>query len=266
MADQRKLAWRAFGATDVGQRRISNEDALALDVDAGIFVVADGMGGHAAGEIASREAVDTVLSMLRRELATFRDLAQEPPDDALVHRAQRAVEAAVQAATYMVYALAETDPDQRGMGTTVSTLIILGRVGIIGQVGDSRTYRMREGRAVQLSEDHTLVAWQVKQGIITAEEAERSPHRNVITRAVGSRDYVQVDTVAFGLAPGDTFLLCSDGLHGYVRDDELPAILEQSPDAAVTELIGLANARGGRDNITAIVVAIDDAIDGATER
>ncbi len=257
MEGGRKLSLHAFGGTDVGQRRLSNEDAFGIDLDAGIFVVADGMGGHAAGEIASREAVDTVLSMLRRDVDEFHALANGSVSDALVHRAQRAVEAAVQAATYMVYALAETDPEQRGMGTTVSALMILGNVGITGQVGDSRIYRARGAEVTRLTEDHTLVAWQVKQGILTPEEAERSPHRNVITRAVGSRDYVQVDTVAFGLAPGDTFLLCSDGLHGYVEDRELPTILADEPRAAVVELIGMANKRGGRDNITAIVVSID---------
>jgi protein phosphatase len=253
MAAAPKLTRTAFGDTDVGRRRVSNEDAFGLDVEAGVFVVADGMGGHAA----SREAVDTVLSMMRKDLPTFREIESAGRTDDIVRRAKRSVEAAMQAATYMVFALAETDPDQRGMGTTLSTLLVAGDVGITGQVGDSRIYRIRNGEVTRLTEDHTLVAWQIKQGIISPQEAERSPHRNVITRAVGSRDYVQVDTHVFDLEPGDRFLLCSDGLHGYLHDDEIPGMLARPTADAVQELIVLANSRGGRDNITAIVVAID---------
>jgi serine/threonine protein phosphatase PrpC len=251
------LSRTAFGSTDVGRRRISNEDAFGLDVSAGIFVVADGMGGHAAGEVASREAVDTVLSMLRRDLPTFRDIEGGARSEENLRRAKRAVEAAMQAATYMVFALAETDPDQRGMGTTLSTLLVAGDVGITGQVGDSRIYRVRANEVTRLTEDHTLVAWQIKQGIISPQEAERSPHRNVITRAVGSRDYVQVDTHVFDLVSGDRFLLCSDGLHGYLQDEEIPRLLASPSPEMVQSLIDLANSRGGRDNITAIVVSID---------
>ena len=257
MAAAPKLTRSAFGDTDVGRRRVSNEDAFGLDVEAGVFVVADGMGGHAAGEVASREAVDTVLSMMRKDLPTFREIEGGGRSEDTVRRAKRSVEAAMQAATYMVFALAETDPDQRGMGTTLSTLLVAGDVGITGQVGDSRIYRIRKNEVTRLTEDHTLVAWQIKQGIISPQEAERSPHRNVITRAVGSRDYVQVDTHVFDLEPGDRFLLCSDGLHGYLHDDEIPDLLARPTADAVQELIVLANSRGGRDNITAIVVAID---------
>jgi protein phosphatase len=247
----------AFGDTHVGRRRVSNEDAFGLDADAGFFVVADGMGGHAAGEVASREAVDTVLAMLRRDVQTFRAIEAGERSEDNVRRAKRAVEAAMQAATYMVFAIAETDPEHRGMGTTLSTLLVAGNLGITGQVGDSRIYRVRGSEVTRLTEDHTLVAWQIKQGIISPQEAERSPHRNVITRAVGSRDYVQVDTHVFDLVPGDRFLLCSDGLHGYLDDAEIPPMLAKTPSDAVRDLIALANQRGGRDNITAIVVSVD---------
>ncbi len=245
----------AFGSTDIGRRRVSNEDAYGLDLDLGAFVVADGMGGHAAGEVASREAIDTVLGMLRRDAATIAALAQGGVDN--IRKAQRAVEAAMQAATYMIFALAESDPEHRGMGTTLSTLLISGGYGITGQVGDSRIYRVRGGHVSRMTEDHTLVAWQIKQGIISEQEAERSPHKNVITRAVGSRDYVQVDTMVFNLEPGDRYLVCSDGLHGYLQDEELHAYMSKRPEQAVDELIALANQRGGRDNITAIVVGVD---------
>jgi protein phosphatase len=143
------------------------------------------------------------------------------------------------------------------MGTTVSALLVTDSHAVIAQVGDSRIYLMREGVVYQLTEDHTLVAWQVKQGIISEAEAALSPHKNVITRAVGSRDYVQVDTQTIEVGPGDRFLVCSDGLHGYLQDPEIGPILELGAQAAVARLVDLANSRGGRDNITAVVVEID---------
>lgn len=245
----------AHAQTDIGRRRAANEDAYGLDEELGLYVVADGMGGHAAGEIASREAVDAVLANARREAATFRAIAAGDRDPATIRRALRALEAAVQAATYLIFAIAENQPDQKGMGTTVSALLLAGELGLTAQVGDSRVYLVRQNETTRLTEDHTLVAWQIKRGIISAAEAERSPHRNVITRAVGSRDYVQVDTGVFDVAPGDRFLVCSDGLHGYLQDAEIAPILAAPPGDAAAHLIRLANERGGRDNITAIVVA-----------
>lgn len=248
----------AYGHTDIGRRRASNEDAYGFDDDLGLYVVADGMGGHAAGEVASREAVDTVIANVRREAATIRAITAGDRDEATVRRGLRAVEAAVQAATYLIFAIAENQPDQRGMGTTVSALLLAGELGLTAQVGDSRVYQTRDEQTTRLTEDHTLVAWQIKQGIISPEEAERSPHKNVITRAVGSREYVQVDTRVFDVRAGDRYLICSDGLHGYLDDRELAPILALTPETAVKRLINIANERGGRDNITAIVVAIPE--------
>src|SRR5262249_44154099 len=128
---------------------------------------------------------------------------------------------------------------------------------VTAQVGDSRVYRVRGDGVEQLTEDHTLIAWQLKQGLITPQEAKKSPHRNVITRAVGNRDYVQVDTGLVNLQPGDRFLLCSDGLHGYLREQDIAPIVKQGSELAVKRFIELANERGGKDNITAILVEID---------
>lgn len=244
------------GLTDIGRRRMSNEDAFLLDNDLGLYVVADGMGGHAAGEVASREAVDTVMGMVRRGYQAVDRFVEEGPNGDNVRAVQRLLESAVQAATYMVFAIAENDPDQRGMGTTVSALLLMETHAVVAQVGDSRIYLVRHGGVYQLTEDHTLVAWQVKQGIISEAEAEMSPHKNVITRAVGSRDYVQVDTQTIEVGPGDVFLLCSDGLHGYLKDEEILDALLAGPEAAVSRLVDMANARGGRDNITAVVVEV----------
>jgi len=244
------------GLTDVGRRRIANEDAFLVDDGLGLYVVADGMGGHAAGEVASHEAVDTVHGMVKRGRDALDAIAAGDLSETAVHRAIRVIESAVQAATYMVFAIAQNEPEQQGMGTTLSALALVGNHGVTAQVGDSRVYLVRDGRAQALTEDHTLVAWQLKQGIISAEEALVSPHKNVITRAVGSRDYVQVDTGFFDVQPGDTFLLCSDGLHGYLDDDEIPQIIDLGATIAVRRFIELANERGGRDNITAVVVEV----------
>jgi serine/threonine protein phosphatase PrpC len=244
------------GLSDIGRRRMSNEDAFVIDDDMGLYVVADGMGGHAAGEIASREAVEQISSMVRRDYDRVEKFIHEGPTASNVRAVQRLVESAIQMATYMVFAIAENDPNQKGMGTTVSVLLLMGRHAVLGQVGDSRIYLVRSDHAYQLTEDHTLVAWQLKQGIISEAEAALSPHKNVITRAVGSRDYVQVDTQTLEIGPGDRFLLCSDGLHGYVEREELPEILGLDLDTAVPRLIDLANARGGRDNITAVAVEL----------
>ncbi len=244
------------GLTDVGRRRAVNQDAFFLDDRLGLYVVADGMGGHAAGEIASAEAVDTVHGMVKRNVGVLEQLAAGETSEDIMRQAIRTLESAVQAATYMVFGLAQADPERQGMGTTLSALAVCGRYCIVAQVGDSRIYLVREGEATPLTEDHTLVAWQLKQGIITEDEARVSPHRNVITRAVGSRDYVQVDTRFFEARSGDAFLLCSDGLHGYLKDEEIAPIVELGAAPAVKRFIQIANQRGGKDNITAVVVEL----------
>jgi serine/threonine protein phosphatase PrpC len=242
---------RSFAATDVGRHRRSNEDACFRDDDIRLWVVADGMGGHAAGEVASNEAVDAIHGMVKRGVLQPGD---EPLDEA---RACRLLEGAIQSATYLLVAIAEFERDKKGMGTTISAALLVGGSLVIGQVGDSRVYQIRGGTAAQITEDHTLIAWQIKQGIISADEAKVSPHRNVITRAVGNREYVEVDTLVVPTQPGDRYLLCSDGLHGYFEDTrEIAAVAALGGEAAVQRFMALANERGGRDNITAVLVEI----------
>jgi serine/threonine protein phosphatase PrpC len=245
----------SFGATDVGRKRKSNEDAFLNDDTLGLYVVADGMGGHAAGEVASQEAVETIYGMVKRGLRAFPQIVGRLTDEH-ARAACRLIEGAVQAATYMVFALGELDRDKSGMGTTISALLALGDYAVTAQVGDSRIYQVRAGGATQLTEDHTLISWQLKQGLITQEEARRSPHRNVITRAVGNHDYVEVDTGLVSLEPGDRFLVCSDGLHGYLKTNEIAVLAELGGQESVRRFIDLANQRGGKDNITAIVVEV----------
>jgi len=250
----------AYGLSDIGRRRLSNEDAFLVDDELGLYVVADGMGGHNAGEVASGEAVDVLHSMVKRErdsLATFDDLQAEADGD-LLRRTLRVLESAVQAATYMVFGLGQANPERKGMGTTISVLLLRGQHAITAQVGDSRIYLMRDGRVEQVTEDHTLVAWQLKKGLITESEARLSRQKNVITRAVGSREYVQVDTKALNVRPGDRFLLCSDGLHGYLDEPDISALHAGTVEQAATRAIELANQRGGRDNITAILVEVGE--------
>lgn len=245
-----------YAQTDVGRRRKMNQDAFYIDNDLGLFVVADGMGGHAAGEVASQEAVDTVFGMVKRGKRDLSPLT-EPLDDGDARATCRLMESAVQAATYMVYSMAELDQQKSGMGTTISAMLVTGGFAVTAQVGDSRIYRISSGAVEQLTEDHTLIAWQLKQGLITEEEAKVSPHRNVITRAVGNREYVEVDTRIVPVGRGDRFLLCSDGLHGYLTDPEVLPIVGLRGQSAVKRFVDLANERGGKDNITAVLVEID---------
>src|SRR5580700_2123069 len=232
-----------YALTDLGRKRTSNEDAFFMDDALGLYIVADGMGGHAAGEVASREAVDTLYGMVKRGIGDLRQLV-DPVVESDARAACRLMESAVQAATYFVFSIAEIDRDKSGMGTTISALLVLGEYAITAQVGDSRIYLVRGATVEQLTEDHTLIAWQLKQGLITPQEAARSPHRNVITRAVGNREYVQVDTRRVPLVPASRFLLCSDGLHGYLREDDIPTIVATGGAKAVKRFIDLANERG----------------------
>jgi len=243
---------RSYAGTSIGRKRKHNEDAYLTDDELGLWVVADGMGGHAAGEVASREACDAVFGVVKRGKQKI--TVDDPPSENSLLAAHRLLEGAIQAATYIVYSMAELDLGKAGMGTTISAMMKVGRLLVLAQVGDSRIYRVRKGLAEQLTEDHTLVGWQVKHGIITEAEARVSKQRNVITRAVGNRDYVQVDTFQSEYAPGDQYLLCSDGLHGYIDTDEIPEIMALGGNRTVQALIDMANERGGRDNITAIVV------------
>ena len=247
---------RSYARTDIGRFRKSNEDAHFRDDSLGLYIVADGMGGHAAGEVASAEAVDAIHGMIRRGISALGD-PDEPMTEQKARAACRLMEGAIQGATYMVFAISQFEHDKTGMGTTITAALLLGDALVLGQVGDSRIYQVRDYAACQITEDHTLIAWQIKQGLLSPEEARLSPHKNVITRAVGNRDYVQVDTSIVHVERGDRYLLCSDGLHGYLQVEEIPDLVEIGGDQAVQAFIDLANLRGGRDNITAVLVEID---------
>jgi protein phosphatase len=210
------------------------------------------VGGNAKGEVASAESVDLVLSWVKRGRKTLSAFAAAPTEEnsGLV---RRMLESAVQSACYMVFGMGQLDPRQKGMSSTLSSLLVTSNMAFIAQVGDSRVYLMRDGKTVQLTEDHTLVNFRLKLGLITAEEAATSPGKNVITRAVGHQDYVEVDTLSLDVQPGDRFMLCSDGLHGYLEDGEVNGCMKGDRETVVKQFINLANDRGGRDNITVVV-------------
>jgi protein phosphatase len=244
----------SHGLSDVGRRRSLNEDSFLADDDFGFYIVADGVGGHAKGEIASALAVEEAYGFVKRGQDKINAFVADPsPDHAFGVR--RLLESAVQSACYMIFGLAEQDPTRHGMSTTVSALLLTQGLGVVAQVGDSRVYRLRQGQAQQLTEDHTLINYKLKHGLITPEEAAKAPGKNVITRAVGHHDYVQVDTLECEVEPQDRFMLCSDGLHGYLKDEEVAGVLSiGDQQEAAQHFLNLANGRGGRDNITVLLV------------
>ncbi len=243
---------QGYGLSDVGQERGNNEDSLLIDDALGLYIVADGMGGHAHGEVASSAAVRTVARYLREE-----GIASKP--DLPIPELVAVAETAVQHASKRIWEMATSRQGYAGMGTTLSILLVRDTKGIMLHVGDSRLYLMRGDRIDQLSSDHTFTSELVRNGVFTPEQVRNSPYSNVLTRALGKSETVQVDTLVFDILPGDTFLICSDGLTGYVPDDELGDYLCADDIRGLPhQLVALANERGGHDNITAVVVRSDD--------
>jgi protein phosphatase len=253
-----ELQPRSFAQTDVGRKRRHNEDAFLCDDRLGLWVVADGVGGRAKGEIASSEAVDQIHSFVAQDRARLDRIRTQGWTDDDRAAMRRLLESAVQSACYVVFGMAEVDPERSGMSTTISALLIVGSLGVVAQVGDSRVYRVRDGVCQQLTEDHTLVNHKLKQGLISPDEARTMKGKNVITRAVGHKDYVEVDVLTDVVKQGDRYVLCSDGLHAYLVDGEVEAVLDGGDiEGAARRFVALANDRGGRDNITALVVTFD---------
>lgn len=252
-------------ATDTGRQRTHNEDNFLIDKKLRLFLVADGMGGHAAGEVASSIAVHEI----RDAIHNSRDLIDRYRVDhpgVQNYEILQVLEHAIQAACGAVHARAQAEPDKRGMGTTATVLLIAGGGdhlrGFIAHVGDSRVYLARQSQCHILTEDHSLMNELVRRGKLNREQIESSPYKqykNAVTRAVGVYGSVEVDTFDFDILPGDRFLLCSDGMYAYVDEDELP---QQLADGEVKDvprkLVELANHGGGHDNITAVVVRIGE--------
>ena len=257
MPDDLKITF-AHG-TDIGQVRDHNEDFVAVcdptepdqKLKGRLFIVADGMGGYQAGEVASRLAAETV----QREY--YAGSSDDP-----VARLQNAV----QIANVQVYESAHSDRAHAGMGTTMVATVVLGNKAYIASVGDSRAYLARNGELIQITHDHSLVGEQIRAGLLTKEQARTHPQRNVITRALGSQAAVQVDTFEGDLADGDILVMCSDGLTGHVPEARLQeTVAALAPEQAVQRLIELANQDGGTDNISVVVVRVGEFATAVTK-
>jgi serine/threonine protein phosphatase PrpC len=259
-----------FGKTDLGRTRDHNEDTfLVADLTQGnaslqpevrehqvgqrgsLFMVADGMGGAAAGEIASAMAADVIFTHLRQAWMT--------DQDASAQRFAFRLKEAVELANTRINQHSKEHPEVRGMGTTVTLAGILGHELYLAQVGDSRAYLIRGGEAIQLTKDQSLMQRLVEAGELTEEEAEQSERRNIILQALGPEPRVKVDLTYQPLSRGDTVVLCSDGLSGQVKKEEIAEMVRQSPDLVglCSLLIETANSRGGPDNITAVVARFE---------
>ena len=249
------FAVKASGETDKGLVRETNQDSFWVDPEKMIFIVADGMGGHAGGEIASSLCVSEIVNHLDHSEIT-------PAGDSLtsVQKAQilKTLSSCVNHASAKIYEHSLEEPSLRGMGTTTTLLKIIHASAFCAHVGDSRLYLLRSGFLYQMSSDHSLVQEQLRAGLITEEEANFHHLRNVITRSVGYQEEEEVDVFDFDLQKDDLLLLCSDGLHGKVSDGEISAYMKKMGLDSVNSLIKLANDRGGEDNITVVVVQIQE--------
>lgn len=224
--------------TDIGKKRTINEDGHVAN--GSVFAVADGMGGHRAGEVASATALDALLSSLSKR-------SKEPLETRLAD--------ALKHANRVVHEKARKDTSRRGMGTTLTAFMPYEGKLYVGHVGDSRLYLLRDGKLSQLTNDHSLVAQMVESGHLKPEEAEAHPQRSIITRAIGGETNVEVDTLVEDILPGDRFLLCTDGLNTMLSDDDIATVLRDKEGLAEAcqELVDWANDRGGHDNITVIL-------------
>lgn len=248
-----QLKLHAIGLTDIGRVRASNQDSMLVENSIGLLIVADGMGGHAGGEIASRICIEQVQSEVQKKFLPLLDKdPKNHPDPLLLNTLANAINHA----SAKIYEHSLEDPTLRGMGTTATVVKIVGDYAYCAHVGDSRLYLVRKGFIYQLTFDHSLVNEQVRAGILTPEEAEVHHLKNVITRSVGYQEEEDVDTLCAHLEDGDFLLLCSDGLHGKISDGELSQITSARGAAAVQDLVNLANERGGEDNITLIIAEI----------
>jgi len=255
-----------WAGTDVGRKRAGNEDNFLIDKQLKLFVVADGMGGHASGDIASAMAVHSVRDVVYEERDIFDTYDDTDPRSHV--EVCTLLEYAVHRTCATIHNKARLEPEKRGMGTTLVVLLIIGTRGFIAYVGDSRIYLLRGGIVYQLTEDHSLKNELIRMGKITADEFADSPYaslKNAMTRAVGVYESVEVDTLDFDIIPGDTFMLCSDGLYEYLHDDDIANTLALPDVKAIPgALIDLANKRGGKDNITGVVIQV--AGDGTGDR
>ena len=251
------LAVEVAGKTDVGCVRTNNEDNFGYDSRYGIFVVCDGMGGQAAGEVASKMGVDILLEYFRKEAPLPQDRPANGKERSI---AARSLASAIQLANRTIFQAGQEQNGRSGMGSTIVAAVVRGNALAIGHVGDSRIYLVRQGAIQQLTQDHSLVMEQVRRGYITLEQAQKSEMQNIILRALGSEEAVEADVEDLLALPGDLLLMTSDGLTRHVMDEEILSIVQRGGDLkrACAELVETAKQRGGDDNITCLLVRIVD--------
>jgi len=242
------MTFEFFEALDTGRARTNNEDSVSLDEHARLAVLADGMGGYNAGEVASHMATTFIRTELGRWL-------REAGDNATDTEVRRAMDICVDNANRAIFNAANSNPQYAGMGTTLVVAVFRGMRLLVGHVGDSRAYRLRAGRLQQITRDHSLLQEQIDAGLITPEQAAFSANKNLVTRAVGVEDTVLLETHLHEVQPGDLFLMCSDGLSDMLDDVSIGHVLQMhdSLAAAGAALIEAANDAGGKDNISVIL-------------
>lgn len=246
--------------TDPGLRRSGNEDSYCTRDDLGLYVVADGMGGHAAGEVASRLAVDTIQNFIAETAGADKNRTWPFPFEPRLSLEANRLKAAFRLANRRIAATIADSQDLRGMATTASAILHGPTHSCVVHIGDSRVYRMRGGELTQLTHDHSWVEEQVRAGTLTPAAARQHPWRNVVTRALSGGDDPDIDVVEIDPLPGDRYLLCSDGLFGVVPDEQIGALVgdrSASLEDICGRLIDAANAAGGPDNITAMLLQVD---------
>jgi serine/threonine protein phosphatase PrpC len=246
----------AFGRTDVGRRRKINEDSFLVSPETSLYAVCDGMGGHNAGEVASRMAIETISSFVERS-AVEKEITWPWGLDANVSFDANRIKTAIRLANARVFQAADNREDLTGMGTTVVAALVSPDLVTIGSAGDSRCYLVRDGELSQLTRDDSWVSAALGEGILNSGDVEHHPLRNVITKAVGARDTIDLDVVEHDLKPGDLLMLCSDGLHGMIGDQEIKRILVPVPESleeASARLVDAANEAGGRDNVSVVLL------------
>jgi serine/threonine protein phosphatase PrpC len=246
---------QSYGVTDVGLKRTHNEDSFLRSDDLGLYVVADGMGGHAAGEVASTTAIQSVEDFAAKQ-AHDQSLTWPFGFDTRFSVAANALLNGLRLANHQLCRMQQEQPDLSGMGTTVAALRIDGTEATIAHVGDSRVYRLRQGEFGTLTSDHSWVNEQLQKHIITEEEARNHRYKNVITRALGNRPELEIDVRVEQVESGDLYLVCSDGLSGMVGDEAILDTLNSMDDLreCANKLVMLANEAGGNDNITVVLV------------
>lgn len=246
------MIYKFCALTDPGLVRDNNEDSVAFDPASGVAVLADGMGGYNAGEVASGMATSIINSEMNRWLA-------EAPTPAPVQDLRRALEICVANANTAVYRAANANATYAGMGTTLVVGVFQGVNLVLGHIGDSRCYRLRQGQMSRITKDHSLLQEQIDAGLLTPEQAELSANKNLVTRALGVDDAVLLEVHDHIVEPGDTYLMCSDGLSDLVRDQDIVKILQMGAplEQRAQTLLDTANAHGGRDNITVLLVHVE---------